>query len=204
MPCEYWCGIRVVYEGGLLVLDYDMYPELRGNPGLIRLSEYEYRGDGTELVIVGGFSDDWQREGCLDHCWESDDYVWIVDIPTRRVIYAERFAYLGERLTGFGNMVDALPPTDCRSPIAGEEDVGVSCTARADVPSLDETFYVGWSEVHYVFQWFDVDGPDYRTDLPQLTNAIYIFRISTGESLGTVGLRLVEPGAWVWHADPAP
>ena len=201
--CDYWCGIRVVFAG-LLVLDYDMYPELRGNPGLIRLSEYDYRGNRTELVVVGLFGDDWQREGCLDHCWESDDYVWVVDISTRNVIYADRFDYLGQAMGDFTNMVDGLPPTDCRSPIAGEDDVGVSCTARADVPALDETFYVGWSETHRVYSWFDPGGPDYRADLPWLTDAIHLFRISTGEWLGTAALRLVDPGAWVWHADPGP
>lgn len=201
--CDPWCGMRTAY-GGLLSLDYELYPELRGNPALIPLSEYTYRGDGSELIVAGWYGDDWEAEGCIDHCWASGDYVWIVDIPTRRVVYAERFDYLGQALDDFSNMVDALPASDCWSPSAAEEDVGIDCMYRADVPERDEVFYVGYRGRHPVYEWGDPDGPDHRADLPILTNAVDVYGISTGEWLGGLALRLVEPGTSVWHAEAAP
>jgi len=202
--CDNPCPIRLNFSG-MLVMDLDLNPSLVADPRLPRPAGYIYRGDGTELVFVGEFADGLESFSCINRCYPSQDYLWVVDIPTRRVLFVganrEDWWYVP-----FGELLSELYGPDgpnCHSPIPEDGPLMVPCGYRADVPDRDESFYVGRHGAYYVYgydryAWRFVDR---RPDEPVLPDAVHVYRTSTGSYLESLDLRLVEPGTSTWQPD---
>ena len=189
MTCAPLCALGLHLEG-LVVVDYSLRPELRTDPRLPRLAEYEYRGDGTELVVGAAFTDQWRSYACLDHCYANAEYVWVIDVPTWETVYFEQGPQNWLESIDF-NLLDDFAA--CPSPLPGDDSI-VPCIYRADVPELDETFYLGWKRSHFIKGW-DHSGEwvDHTAELPDVADVVPVHRISTGEYLGSVDLRLDDP-----------
>ena len=202
--CDNPCPIVLSYSG-MLVLDFELNPSLVTDPRLPQPTGYAYRGDGTELVVVAGFADGLEPYSCINRCYPSQDYLWVLDIETRTLLHAG--TNRSERWCGpFGELLSELYGPDgpnCHSPIPEDGPLMVPCGYRADVSDRDESFYVGWHGAYYVygfdrFAWRLVDR---RPEEPILPRAMHIYRTSTGSYLESLDLRLVEPGTSNWQPD---
>lgn len=193
LSCESFCTIHV-YFYGMLLIDYAARPELRTHPDLPRLTDYEYRGDGTELLVGGVFVDLWYDAGCLDHCYPTSGYLWVLDVRDWTVIAFEAEHYPGRLYDR--EAFDILTNYEyCPSPIPGDDDSEPPCAYRVDVPALDETFYMGFRRTHVL--WAYSSSPERFIErmnaLPVVLDALPVYRLSTGDFLGYANLRLEDP-----------
>lgn len=191
LSCMSYCA-QEVYFDGMMVVDFAARPDLRADPNLPRFGGYEYRGDGTELLVGGGYAEPWEAVDCINHCFPGGDYWWLIDVRDRSLVVYEAVT-VGDPDYGLSIHELAGYWDTCPSPIPGDPS-RPNCVFRADVPTQDETFYIGWRNPYTIkgYSMYEDAWVDRSGYLPVLPDAIPIYRTSTGERIGYANLRTAD------------
>lgn len=156
------------------------------------LEEYNYKGDGSEIAVWGSWVDNWNYYGCINHCYESGYFLYIIDMNLDILLHGER-AYSDFPREYFIEY-ESECPIDC-----GGDSCMIYCS-RFDVPGSDRTYWLyGWE--FYYSQGLSGEPPtDRLSELPVLKDAVHIYRTSTWEHLETIDLLLLHQEE-VYHVE---
>jgi len=155
------------------------------------LRGYNYKGDGSEVAVWGSWVEHWNEFGCINHCYESGYFLYVIDINLEILVH-------GERVPDVDFPWEYFVEFNGECPIACGSDSCIFYCSRFDLLETDRTYWLD----RYTFYYSAVASPpiDRLSELPALKDAVHIYRTSTWELMGTVDLLLLHQDE-VYHVE---